>query len=266
MPGSEPVSGIKYYFVWMLGEPCRPPAKSTVGQNMMAALAHKVEIGVVLVRPVVVNMSDVEVFSREIFNGPSGFIRKEEEDGVTEFFIHLPEGFPIVIQSDGAVHLVGLWVGDEVAASDVDRDAIGRGKDFFFRCLILFPEGCLEGNFLAKNGTDVLKVPWALPVANEIGWPSDVQEFGMETKCGFSDDPLAVNGPKFIEDGIEESDGILSPKDVEAEFVFAGCDGGIDIEVVQTIVAKAAVCEFFNIQLQGKPCAVCRAAPHRILE
>ena len=266
MSGAEPASGIKYYFVWILCEPCRPPAKSTIGQNMMTTLAHEVEICVVLVRSVVVNMSNVEVFSREIFNGPSGFIRKEEEDGVTEFFMHLPEGFPIVIQSDGAVHLVGFWVGDEVAASDVDRDAIGCSKDFFSRCLIFFPEWCLEGNFLAKNGTDVLKVPWALPVAIEIGWPSDVQEFGIETKCGFSDDPLAVNGTKFIEDGIEERDGILSPQNVEAEFVFAGCDGGIDIEVVQTIVAKTAVSEFFNIQLQGKLCAMCRAASHRILE
>ena len=45
--GSEPGMGEVDLFVWVWGEPGGPPAEGAVGDDVVLALAHEVEVGVV---------------------------------------------------------------------------------------------------------------------------------------------------------------------------------------------------------------------------
>ena len=119
---------------------------------------------------------------------------------------------------------------------------------------------------MAEQVFGPFEVFWALPVAIEIGRSTDVAEFRLETEGGFTDDSPKVRRAELVEEGVQEGKWILTAEYVEVAFVFEVGDEGLDIEVVEAVVAEGAGVELLGVELEGQSGGVCGAAAHRVLE
>ena len=135
--------------------------------------------------------------------GPGWVVGEEVDVGVVEEGEELLEGVLVVVEGEGAVGLVGVWVVGEVAAADVEGDAVGGVLDVLCEFQVLRVEGIFEGEVLAEGFCDVLEVFGGLPVSVDVGRVAEVEELGLEAEVGFVDDAAFVEGAEFVEDGVE---------------------------------------------------------------
>ena len=262
----EPGLGITDGFIRIVTEPGGPPTEGAVGDDVVLALRHEVEVEVGGFCGVVVDGMEGDTLGGEVFLCPLGVVGEEEGGGVFELFLELGESLGVVLHGEGAVGLVGVWVGGEVAAADVDGDgARGIADEMGGFQGITVGEG-FEGEVLADGFFNVLEIFRGLPVAIKVGGCADVEEGRLEAEGGFLDDAALVKGAFAVEEAVDKGNGVELAVDVEPPFVFGLCVEGVDVEVLEGVFAESAGFVLLGVEVEGQAGLDGYASGHGILE